>query len=34
MTPGGWILLALSWGCIVIVATWCMTKVLKRKGRL
>ena len=34
MTPGGWILLALSWSCIIIVAAWCLAKVLKRKERL
>jgi hypothetical protein len=30
MTVGGWILLALSWGCILIVVWYCMAKVLKK----
>lgn len=34
MRPGGWILLLLSWSCIIIVATWCLAKVLKRKEKI
>jgi hypothetical protein len=31
VTIGGWILLALSWGGIIIAALYCMAKVLKEK---
>jgi hypothetical protein len=31
MTTGGWILFALSWGVIIIVASYCMAEVLKEK---
>ena len=31
MTIGGWLFLALSWVGIIIVALYCMVKVLKEK---
>ncbi|KRT68449.1 MAG: hypothetical protein XU15_C0021G0006 [candidate division NC10 bacterium CSP1-5] len=31
MTVAGWILLGLSWGGIIIAASYCMGKVLKGK---
>ncbi|MGH7370458.1 MAG: hypothetical protein ACREJK_01235, partial [Candidatus Methylomirabilales bacterium] len=33
VTIGGWILLALSWGGIIIAASYCMGMVLKGNGR-
>lgn len=31
MTVGGWIFLVVSWGAILLVAAYCMAKVLKGK---
>jgi hypothetical protein len=31
VTVGGWILLALSWGGIIIAASYCMAEILREK---
>jgi hypothetical protein len=31
MTIGGWLLLALSWGAIIIAASYCMIEILRGK---
>lgn len=30
MTVGGWIFLALSWGIILVLVRYCLSKVLKK----